>query len=394
MMRILFSTLFALLICSNTSAEVNLKNLHSSRVYSTVLKEYRDVKVLLPNEYNDTYYKYPTIYLLDAETNFDMGIEVLSFLMDNHFIPPHIVVGLPNTDRFRDMTPVDSIMNKNIFRTRGGADNFIKTLELDVFPFIADNFRASTQRLVMGHSYSGLFVVYAFSTRPDLFDKYLAFSPILWWNNKAIVNDIDQFLSNNSSIRKQLFVSFAEEAAEMLKSCKSLILSLETKAPSDLKWNYAWMPDESHYTLYRKSLMQGMETIFAEYKYPDVQVLVEKGVEVAETYQRKVLLSYGRNEKLPYSLLENVCIQLKDAERYDDAMAFLKYSISNYPERAESFYYVGEIYEKVNQPKEAVKFYEIAHNKDKGRWDYENKFIAMQKLLVELENKTQNNIDL
>lgn len=393
-MRILFSTLFALLICLSSYAKVNVKQLRNSRVYSTVLKEYRDVKILLPNEYDDTYYKYPTIYLLDAETNFDMGIEVLSFLMDNHFIPPHIIVGLPNTDRFRDMTPVDSIMNKNIFKTRGGADNFIKTLELDVFPFIAEKFRVSTQRLVMGHSYSGLFVVYAFSTRPDLFDKFLAFSPILWWNNKAIVKDVDQFLSRNSSVRKQLFISFAEEAAEMLKSCKSLILSLETKAPSDLKWHYAWMPDESHYTLYRKSLMQGMETIFTEYKYPDVQVLVEKGVEIAKTYQRQVLLNYGRNEKLPYSLLESVCVQLKDEERYNDAMAFLKYSISNYPERAESFYYVGEIYEKVNQPQQAVKFYELAHNKDKGRWDYENKYLTMQKLLHELNNKTQNNIDL
>lgn len=389
MMRILFSTLFALLICSGLHAKVNAKQLRNLRVYSTVLKEYRDVKILLPNEYDGTYYKYPTIYLLDAEKNFDMGIEVLSFLMDNHFIPPHIIIGLPNTDRFRDMTPVDSVMNKNIFRTRGGADNFIKTLELDVFPFIAKKFRVSTQRLVIGHSYSGLFVVHAFSTRPDLFDKFLAFSPILWWNDKAIVNDVDQFLSNNSSVRKQLFISFAEEATEMLKSCKSLILSLETKAPSDLKWHYAWMPDESHYTLYRKSLMQGMETIFIEYKYPDVQVLVEKGVEIAQTYQRQVLLNYGRKEKLPYSLLESVCVQLKDEERYDDAMAFLKYSISNYPERAESFYYVGEIYEKVNQPQEAVKFYEMAHNKDKGRWDYENKYMVMQKLLNEIENKTQ-----
>ncbi|PKQ63883.1 hypothetical protein BZG02_07660 [Labilibaculum filiforme] len=393
-MRILFSALFAFLLCSNTSAEVNIKNLRSSRVYSSVLKEYRDLKVLLPNEYDNTYYKYPTIYLLDAETNFDVGIEVLSFLMDNHFIPPHIVVGIPNTDRFRDMTPVDSVMNKNIYKTRGGADNFIKTLEEDVFPFLTENFRMNSQRLVMGHSYSGLFVVYAFSIRPELFDKYLAFSPVLWWNNKAIVRDVDSFLSNNSSIRKQLFVSFAEEAAEMLNSCKSLISSLETNAPSDLKWHYAWMPDESHYTLYRKSLMQGMETIFTDYKYPDVQLLVENGVEAAENYQRKVLLSYGRNEKLPYSLIESVCIQLKDEEKYNEAMAFLKYSITNYPERAESFFYVGEIYEKVNQPKEAVKFYEIAHNKDKGRWDYENKFIAMQKLLIELENNAQNSVDL
>ncbi|MDE5416887.1 hypothetical protein L3049_02620 [Labilibaculum sp. DW002] len=394
MKRILILALFAIISCSSIHAEVNPKNLRNSRVYSSVLKEYRDVRILLPNEYNNTYYKYPTIYLLDAETNFDTGIEILSFLMDNHFIPPHIVIGLPNTDRFRDMTPVDSIMNKNIYKTRGGANNFIKSLEQDIFPHIAKNFRSNSKRLLMGHSYSGLFVVHAFSTRPDLFDKYLAFSPILWWNNKAIVRDVEKFLTENSSIRKHLFISFAEEAEEMLKSCKALILALETKSPADLKWHYGWMPDQSHYTLYRKSLMQGMEIIFTDYKYPDEQLLIDKGVEVANNYTRDILLNYGRKEILPYSLLESVCVNLKDAKKYNEAMAFLKYTIKNYPKRAESFYHVGEIYESVNQPKEAFKFYEIAHNKDRGRWDYEQKYLALQKTLKEMEADALNSVDL
>lgn len=394
MKRILGIALFIIVSCCSIHAEVNLKNLRSSRVYSTVLEEYRDVKVLLPNEYDNTYYKYPSIYLLDAETNFDMGIEILSFLMDNHFIPPHIVVGLPNTDRFRDMTPVDSIMNKNIFKTRGGADNFIKSLEQDIFPFMAKNFRSNSKRLVMGHSYSGLFVVHAFSTRPDLFDTYMAFSPILWWNNKAIVKDVESFLTENSSIRKHFFISFAEEAEEMLKSCKAIILALETKSPTDLKWHYGWMPDESHYTLFRKSLMQGMETIFVDYKFPDEQLLIDKGVVVATDYTREILLNYGRKEMLPYSLLESVCVNLKDAKKYNEAMAFLKYTINNYPQRAESFYYVGEIYESVNQPKEAFKFYEIAHNKDRGRWDYEQKYLTLQKTLKQMEIDALNNVGL
>jgi predicted alpha/beta superfamily hydrolase len=391
MIRYLFSVLFALLLCSTSQAEVNVKN---SRVYSKVLQEYRDLRVLLPNEYQNTYYKYPTIYLLDAETNFDTGIEVLSFLMDNHFIPPHIVVGLPNTDRFRDMTPVDSVMNKNIYRTRGGADQFIKALELDIFPYLNENFRMNSQRSLIGHSYSGLFVSYAFCNRVDLFDKYLAFSPVLWWNNKAIIHDIDVFLSKNSSLRKQLFISFAEEASEMLRSCKTLISSLENHAPSDLKWKYEWMPDESHYSLYRKSLMKGMECIFSDYKYPDAQVLVDEGVGIAQDYQKNLLLSYGRNEKLPYFLLKSVCLQLKEEERYNEAMNFLKYSVSNYPNRAELFYYVGEIYEMNKQAKEALKFYEIAHSKDEARWEYENKCLAMEKILMDIENSTKAPLDL
>lgn len=392
MIRILLSVFVSLIFTLSGFAEISNKNLRSLTVYSTILKENRNLTILLPGEYDATYYNYPVIYMLDAEKNFEMGVEVLSFLMDNHFIPPHIVVGIPNTNRFRDMTPVDSIMNKCVFPGRGGADNFIKTLEVDIFPFVASHFRAKDQRLIIGHNYSGLFSVYVFVKRPDLFEKYLAFSPILWWNEMAIISDLEKFLSQNSSLRKHLFISFAEEAKNMLHSCKSLISILESKSPSDLNWRYAWMPDEDHYSLYRKSLMKGMEAIFSDYKYPDEQVLVDGGIEAAKTYQRNVLLNYGREEKLPYSLLESTSLHLKTEEKFDQALMFLNYTIYNYPERAESYFYIGEIYEKVNQLKEALRFFEIAHSKDKSRWDYEQKFVATQKLIVEIENNTKTKL--
>ncbi|MCT4614716.1 MAG: alpha/beta hydrolase-fold protein [Marinifilaceae bacterium] len=394
MKRSLFATLIIVFCIGNLFAKINPKNLVSTSVYSTVLKEKRELKILLPSEFQNTYFSYPVIYLLDAESNFGTGVEVLSFLMDNHFIPPHVVVGVPNTDRFRDMTPVDSVLNKTIFPTRGGADTFLKALETDIFPFISKQYRGNSRRLVLGHNYSGLFVMHAFISRPELFDRFMAFSPILWWNDTAMVNDMDQFLTENSSIRKHLFVSFAKEAKNMLEACKDITKLMEQKAPGDLKWKYEWMPDEDHYSLYRKSLMRGMEIIFKDYKYPSVEDLAAGGIKSANSYLRDIMLNYGRKEKLPYSLLESVCLQLKQNEKYDEAIKFLTYTSVNYPDKAEPYFYAGEIYEITEKPKQAVKFYEVAHNKDKGRWDYEQKFLAMQKLLEELKNKEQNQAHL
>lgn len=394
MNRNFFVTILFVLCTSGTFATVSKKNLVSTSVYSTVLKEKRELQILLPGEFENTYYSYPVIYLLDAESNFGTGVEVLSFLMDNHFIPPHIVVGIPNTDRFRDMTPVDSVLNKTIFPSRGGANTFIKTLETDVFPFISKQYRGSSQRLVLGHNYSGLFVMHAFLSRNELFDRYMAFSPILWWNDTAMLNDLDNYLSKSSSLRKYLFVSFASEAKNMLEACKSFAKIMEEKAPSDLKWKYEWMPDEDHYSLYRKSLMKGMEIIFKDYKYPSVEDLAKGGIGSAASYLRDIMLNYGRKEKLPYSLLESVCLQLKQQEKYDEAIKFLTYTSVNYPDKAEPYFYAGEIYEATQKHEEAIKFYEVAHNKDKGRWDYEQKFIAMQKYLEDQRNKKQNNTQL
>ncbi|WP_421919161.1 alpha/beta hydrolase-fold protein [Marinifilum sp.] len=394
MKRSLFATLLLIFFVGSLFAKVNPKNLVSTSVYSTILKEKRELQILLPSEFSDTYFSYPVIYLLDAEANFSTGVDVLSFLMDNHFIPPHVVVGIPNTERFRDMTPVDSILNKTIFPKRGGADTFLKAMETDIFPFVAKQYRGGSRRLVLGHNYSGLFVMHAFLSRSDLFDRFMAFSPILWWNNTAMVNDMDKFLSENSSLRKYLFMSFAKEAKNMLEACKDLTKVMDEKAPSDLNWKYEWMPDEDHYSLYRKSLMRGMEIIFKDYKYPSVEDLVKGGIATANGYLRDIMLNYGRKEKLPYSLLESVCLQLKQEEKYPEAIKFLTYTSVNYPEKAEPFFYAGEIYETTEKYQEAMKFYEVAHKKDKGRWDYEQKFLAMQKLIEELKNKEQNKAQL
>jgi predicted alpha/beta superfamily hydrolase len=394
MSRFLFAFSIIFIISFSSFAQsTTVSNLQAKNVYSSVLKENRTLNILLPDEYSGTYFRYPVIYLMDAEKNFQNSVEVLSFMMENHFIPPHIIVGVQNADRFRDMTPVDSVLNKTIFPTRGGANNFLKALEMDIFPFINKEYRANSRRMVIGHNYSGLFVVHSFIARNDLFDRYLAFSPILWWNNTSILGDTEKFIENGAFARKHLFVSFAKEAKNMLEACKSYIKIME-KAPDNIKWKYAWMPDEDHYSLYRKSLMQGMEAIFKDYKYPTETELAEGGLNLANTFQRNILLQYGRNEKLPYSLLESTSLLLKNRKDYDNALVFLDYTAKNYPERAESFFHAGEIYESTNKHMDALKCYQIAHEKDKGRWDYEQKYLAMQKHISELKNNTKPKVDL
>lgn len=394
MKRSIFTILFLFIIFGSVNAKVNPNNLKRNTIYSTILKENRELQILLPNEFKDTYFTYPAIYILDAEINFNTAVEVLSFLMDNHFIPPQLVVGIMNTDRLRDMTPVDSVLSKTIFPTRGGADSFLKVLKNEIIPFVDKNYRTNKRRMIIGHNYSGLLSVHAFLNDSDLFDKYMAFSPILWWNDTAIVSDMEKYLSEKSSLRKHLFISFAREAKNMLEACKGLTRVLEEKSPDDLNWKCDWMPDEDHYSLYRKSLMNGMEYVFKNYKYPDIQSLATKGVEEAKRYQRDIMLNYGRNEKLPYSLLESVCLQLKQEKKYQNALLFLKYTLINYPDKAEPYYYVGEIYEAINKPENAIEFYEVAHKKDMGRWDYEQKYMAMQKLINEMKNHTQSKTEL
>ena len=64
----------------------------------------------------------------------------------------------------------------------GGADAFLSFIVDTLLPAVADAFAVDpAAQILYGHSYGGLFVLHALSTRPDAFSAYLAASPALWW---------------------------------------------------------------------------------------------------------------------------------------------------------------------------------------------------------------------
>jgi len=68
-------------------------------------------------------------------------------------------------------------------RRNGGADAWLDLIEQRVKPQVraAAPIDESRQTLY-GHSYGGLFVLHALSTRPRAFQRYVAASPSLWWH--------------------------------------------------------------------------------------------------------------------------------------------------------------------------------------------------------------------
>ena len=132
---------------------------------SKILCEQRKIWVYLPNGdgANDLYssQKYPVVYLLDGDAHFFsvVGmIQQLSQVNGNTVLPEMIVVGIPNTDRRRDLTPthmdVHPIWNDSaLVRTSGGGENFIAFIEKELMPFIELKYPTAPYKLLIGHCF-------------------------------------------------------------------------------------------------------------------------------------------------------------------------------------------------------------------------------------------------
>ncbi|KAI1867760.1 uncharacterized protein JN550_006901 [Neoarthrinium moseri] len=73
---------------------------------------------------------------------------------------------------------------------REGSDDFIAFIDGTLRPFVHSQFPNSsfTRDALYGHSFGGMFVIYALLRRPDLFDTFLASSPSLFWNGRYLLN--------------------------------------------------------------------------------------------------------------------------------------------------------------------------------------------------------------
>jgi pimeloyl-ACP methyl ester carboxylesterase len=71
------------------------------------------------------------------------------------------------------------------------ADNFIEFIDTALRPWVRDTVFPNAhfdRDALYGHSFGGLFVLYALIARPDLFDTFLSASPALFFNNDYVFN--------------------------------------------------------------------------------------------------------------------------------------------------------------------------------------------------------------
>jgi len=125
------------------------------------------ILVYLPNSYNNTYKSYPVIYLLDRETLFNSFTGVVDMLSSDASpqIPEMIVVGINTSqNRLRDASPTKSLIGyrgikEDGLEVTGGADNFLKFIEIELIPHIDSSYRTFVDIRLQGYLYFILFLL-------------------------------------------------------------------------------------------------------------------------------------------------------------------------------------------------------------------------------------------
>ncbi|MFV8327485.1 alpha/beta hydrolase [Flavobacterium sp. ZS1P14] len=166
------------------------------------------IKVGLPVNYNPVSEKYATIYVLDGEEDFDFVTRKCGEISDKYDVDNVLVVSIGyGKDRSIDYTPT-AVSSKT-----GGGPAFLHFIESQIIPKIEQNYSVDTtrdSRVLVGHSYGGLFEVYAFSVKNEVFGNYIMLSPSLWFDNLVALQLEKDNRDTNRNRRQLVFMGIGE----------------------------------------------------------------------------------------------------------------------------------------------------------------------------------------
>ncbi|MEO8434946.1 MAG: alpha/beta hydrolase-fold protein [Pyrinomonadaceae bacterium] len=370
-------------------------------IKSAVLGEDRVILVRTPAGYATNKLGYPVLYMTDGDAHMAHTSSTIEFLARNGRMSEMILVGIPNTDRTRDLSPTKpsqaGATGAPQFPTAGGADNFLKFIETELIPEIEKQYRVRPYRVLAGHSLGGLFAVHAMISRPELFNSYLAVSPALQWDNQIVVKRAEDFFKARKEFNATFFMSMGNEPGPIEDGFHQFKQLLTKNQVKGFAWEAQEMPDEDHGTVVLRSHYFGLRKVYDGWQIPRDPNMgtVVGGLKAADEHYKKLSDKFHFPIPVPEALVNQIGYQHLFGDQNEEAIAVFKLNVERYPDSANVYDSLAEAYEKTGRIDLATPLYEKAQalghaNKDPNaplfRANYER---ANDKLKAEAARKAQ-----
>lgn len=392
--------LFSIAVFAQKDNKVTIGVIDS--VKSKILNEQRKIWIYLPNNMQaDSKQKYPVVYLLDGDAHFYSVVGMIqqfSQVNGNTICPEMIVVGIPNTDRTRDLTPshieIDPFTKDSsaFFKTSGGGENFISFIEKELMPYIESAYPAAPYKMLIGHSFGGLAVMQTFLHHTDLFNSYICIDPSIWWDNEKLLNETKPFLQSTKLEGKSFYLGIANTMEEgmgikqvvkdtsadtkHIRSILALQTVLENNKQNGFRYKGKYYPDDSHGSVPLISEYDALRFIFDFY---NLKMDIKDFTDTTTAFVTKLEKHYAAVSKQmgylispPENMVNGLGYEFLSNKQHAKAGALFKMNVENYPNSSNVYDSYGDYFlasgdkaKAIEQFKKALSFGENPESRNK-----------------------------
>jgi len=341
----------------------NIGNTSQITINSKVLNETRNLLIHLPDTYNNSDTSYPVIYLLDGERHFNHAIIATELLQQQERVPELIIVAITNVGEWGN----DGGKRQQDLGY-SGKDKFLKYIKNEVMPYVNNNYRTSGLNTLFGHSLAGYFTTDSLASHSDLFQNYIAASPVLQGDEEAI----HKKLLNNKKLdtvkEKSFYFSLAsadEARNKAVTYALNNFVKLLTRNPvNNLDWQYEFFDNQTHSTIYYPTFFNGMTYVFKNYQAPHFPYYDEYqsfgGMQAIEAHYAKRAQIYGTDKNIPEKVLTDLAHMLFNESKMQDALQLYSKLTLDFPQSASSFSGLGQVYSEMKLYEKSIKAHQKA----------------------------------
>jgi predicted alpha/beta superfamily hydrolase len=345
-------------------------------VASAVLKEQRKLWVYVPASASDpasSPQHYPVVYLLDGDDHFASVTSMVQYLAQAEICPEMIVVGIPNTNRTRDLTTSQpahtDMMPADELKTAGGGENFTVFLEKELIPYIDAHYPTTPRRTLIGHSLGGLLVLNTLVNYPGLFDSYVALDPSIWWDDEKLLKQAHDVLAQSRFAGRALFVASANaDGLDSMQAARDLTFKgdfvrakwklrdeLARNRSNGLRWAYKYYPTDTHGSVPLLGTYDALRFLYQGYALLPAfdNDLLKPGVNAVallETHYRQFSTQAGYPVLPPEPLVNMIAHQFLQLGQSASALGLFQLNMKNYPTSFNVHDGLGDYYLAQKQP--------------------------------------------
>lgn len=220
--------------------------------------------------------KYPLVILNDGPYAFPVAAGALSMPMNMGVLEEVILVGIGFSkgdhmmlSRIRDYSPSSDPQWQKF--QPGQAPQYLDFIETELLPFIEARYNVDTKkRTLVGHSAGGLFASYVLLNRSDLFESYVILSPALFWNNKLIFNEENNYARKHRDLKARVyFATGSRETSSALPyhwvdDQNAFVAQLDARQYPGLQIQADIIDGAVHETSYPMGLLKGMQWLYSK----------------------------------------------------------------------------------------------------------------------------------
>ncbi len=371
-MRHLF-IIFALFLCITLNAQVSQEIFESFK-----LQERRDVQYYVPEDYDEEK-KYPLVIVLDGEYLFDQVVATSKVYSRFHGMPQMIVVGINQSENSIRLD--DCAWDEENGLPDEKAKKFFEFLGMELIPYLDLNYSTAPFKMIVGYDITANFQNYWLFKENSLFNAYVNISPTLAPEMEIRVP------SRLGAFNKQIFYQLILEGEKSRDTPRILEMDKAIKAidKESLHYFFDEYPNADHISVATYGIGKAFDNIFGMFKPISPKEYKTQILTSEEPVMQYLINKYKGIEDLfgftkTVSLNDVMAIYAgtRKKEDFESLKPLSDLCKREFPGTMLGFYFEGEYYEQLGEPKKALKTFEKAFGMDEI--DFLTKEMALEKI--------------